>query len=332
MSQITPNILENDILRRWPEVLQTLLIDHTTHRNIIWATDMYVKTYGIDYAFDKEIKKEQITGKWGEVIKPRALKSKEEQVFRIKDKAEVFTPSWVCNAQNNLIDDAWFDRKNVFNREYVTEDGTHTWEPINEKIIFPENKTWKDYVRSKRLEITCGEAPYLVSRYDTTTGEVIPLECRIGILDRKLRIVSENTDSSDEWLDWAQESYKNTYGYEWQGDNLLLARENLLYTFLDYYEAKFSVEPLKESIIQNANIISWNLWQMDGLKFVVPNSCHDEISTDLFGNETKTPCLGCKIGYRRESYFKHNGIYTNIMDWDEGHPIHFSSLLKKTTK
>ena len=29
----------------------------------------------------------------------------------------MFTPSWVCNAQNNLIDDAWFGRKGVFNEE-----------------------------------------------------------------------------------------------------------------------------------------------------------------------------------------------------------------------
>ena len=26
----------------------------------------------------------------------------------IRGKAEVFTPSWVCNCQNNLVDDAWF--------------------------------------------------------------------------------------------------------------------------------------------------------------------------------------------------------------------------------
>ena len=24
-----------------------------------------------------------------------------------------------------------------------------------------------------------------------------------------------------------------------------------------------------------ANIIAWNIWQMDGMKYVVPNSCHD---------------------------------------------------------
>ena len=64
------------------------------------------------------------------------------------------------------------------------------------------------------MEITCGEAPYLVSRYDTTTGMFIPLEQRIGMLDRKLRIISENTTTSGEWLEMAQEAYKNIYAYE----------------------------------------------------------------------------------------------------------------------
>lgn len=55
---------------------------------------------------------------------------------------------------------------------------------------------------SKRLEITCGEAPYIVSRYDAATGEIIPIERRIGILDRKLRVVNENTETEEDWLFW----------------------------------------------------------------------------------------------------------------------------------
>ena len=59
-------------------------------------------------------------------------------------------------------------------------------------------------MKSTRLEIACGEAPYLVSRYDMSTGElIVPPYRRIGILDRKLRIVDENTDTKEEWLKWA---------------------------------------------------------------------------------------------------------------------------------
>ena len=190
MPQITPDILENDILRRWPEVLRALLKDHTTNRNIFWATDMYEKEYGESYSFRHQITVEQITGDNGTIIRPRAVKSIEEQRYRIKDKAEVFTPSWICNAQNNLVDDAWFGRENVFN---TLDEKTHEWIPTEGKIEFPENRTWQEYVCSNRLEITCGEAPYLVSRYDTTTGKPFAeLNMRVGLLDRKLRVVGEN--------------------------------------------------------------------------------------------------------------------------------------------
>ncbi|MBR1557676.1 MAG: restriction endonuclease subunit M, partial [Prevotella sp.] len=223
---------------------------------------------GPEYTYHSEILPHLITGDHGMVIRPRVLKTKEEQTDRAKDMAEVFTPSWVCNAQNNLVDEAWFGRKDVFN---IEDTKTHTWKANPNNIEFPEGKTWKDYVRATRMEMTCGEAPYLVSRYDATTGEPIPLQERIGLLDRKLRVISENVDASGDWLEWAQVAYKNTYGFEWQGDNLLLAREALLWTFIEYYQAKFGKAPLTKSINYIAYIISWNLWQMDGLKGVPPD-------------------------------------------------------------
>ena len=165
------------------------------------------------------------------------------------------------------------------------------------------------------MEITCGEAPYIVSRYDTTTGAVIPIVERIGLLDRKLRVVSENTDTSGLWLEAAQEAYKSTYAYEWQGDSLLIARESMLYSFIEYYRAKFGKNPLQKSINYIAYIISWNVWQMDGLKGVVPGSCKDKVHTEvsLFGEskEIVTPCEGC----RTDNIFKHNGTYCLIKDW-----------------
>ena len=137
------------------------------------------------------------------------------------------------------------------------------------------------------MEMTCGEAPYLASRYDTTTGEPIPLQQRIGLLDRKLRIVSENTETSGDWLKWAQVAYMNTYGYEWQGDNLLLAREALLWTFIEYYQVKFGKSPLVRSINYIAYIISWNIWQMDGLRgtppdYPSPGEILDNPAPDIF--------------------------------------------------
>ena len=83
------------------------------------------------------------------------------------------------------------------------------------------------------MEITCGEAPYLTSRYDTTNGSYINPKDRIGLLDRKLRVISENVDDKEEWMKYAKMAYQRIYGYEYQGDNLLIARENLLMTFVN---------------------------------------------------------------------------------------------------
>ena len=334
------DILENDILRASPELLTTLLKDHTTSRgdavcNIFWATSDY-EHLGAGYGYNDPILPELITGGNGQVIMPRILKHKDTQSARVRDMAEVFTPSWVCNAQNNLIDEAWFGRKDVFNTEYTSADGTHGWKTNPERISFPEGKTWKDYVRDTRLEITCGEAPYIVSRYDTTTGAVIPLSDRIGLLDRKLRVISENVGTSGEWLEAAQEAYKSIYAYEWQGDSLLITRESMLASFVEYYRAKFGKDPLAKSVNYIAYIISWNVWQMDGLKGVVPDSCHDKVHTEmsLFGENTKvvTPCEGCKT----DNIYKHNGTYCLIKDWRSKDPqtgckgkrIRFIDLLK----
>lgn len=329
--QSNVDISENKILELDRKTLENLLFDHTTCKNIMWCTDDY-KSLGEGYQATDTIEVESITGKHGLLIRPRAIKSLEEQKNRTQGMAEVFTPSWVCNAQNNLIDEQWFGRTDVFNTEITDPDGSHRWETTNDKIIFPEGKTWKDYVGDTRLEITCGEAPYLTSRYDTTTGGYIPVADRIGIIDRKLRVISENVDNSTEWLKAAQRAYKNTYGYELQGDNLLLAREALLCTFIDFYQEKFDKMPLVRSIQYIAYIISWNIWQMDGLKCVVPMSCHEDTYIDLFGGETKTPCPGCKSDNIRS----HNGTYCLIKDWGaidkdtgtKGKKMRFVDLIK----
>ncbi len=266
------DISETSLLKEYGEkVVKNMLKDHTTQKNIYWATDSYVSR-GDGYGFFEPITKEKITGDNEMVIRPRSVKSREEQTLRVKDKAEVFTPSWICNAQNNLIDEAWFSRPNVFN--CPDPENEHGWIDTEGKIEFPntEGKTWKDYVADTRLEITCGEAPYLASRYDTVTGNPIAVRHRIGILDRKLRVVSENTEKSGEWIVWAKVALSATYGFEWQGDNLLLAREALFYTFIDHYYAhpkKFR-KLTEKTLAGVAYIISWNLWQMDGLTFGLP--------------------------------------------------------------
>jgi len=334
--QVVIDILENELIEKYPYVLGILLRDQTTQKNIFWATDNY-EHLGDSYRFYSEILPELITGEKGKVIMPRVHKDKILQLSRSKEMAEVFTPSWICNAQNNLVDNSWFGRESVFNKEILLKNGTKTWETTKGKIVFPKGKTWEDYVNDTRLEISCGEAPYLVSRYDTTTGEFIKIENRIGILDRKLRVVNDNLDLINEWIEAVETAYKSTYGFEWQGDSLLLAREALLITFIENFTHKFETEPSLETIQNIANVISWNVWQMDGLKGVVPNSCIKTVkeNNDLFGNSEKETikCKGCET----KNMNLHNGIYCNIMDWDEkdnligkaGKIIRFVDLLKK---
>lgn len=350
------DISEQDILDYDPDILATLLIDRTMTlkaqlesnsktevRNIFWATDDYEgialeeggSPLNDGYRYNDPIMPENITGKCRRIIMPRVLKDRQAQIERTKDKAEVFTPSWVCNAQNNLVDEAWFGYKNVFNTEVVLPDGTHSWIVKDEKILFPKgdsNKTWKKYITDNRLEVTCGEAPYLVSRYDTTTGNPIPIKNRIGLLDRKLRIICENATTKAEWLEMARKAYMHTYGYEWQGDNLLLARESLLYTFIEYYIHHFNDKdsngniilkdiPLNKSIKAIAEIISWNMWQMDGIKMVIPDSCDNVYTEDIWGAKTKIECPGCLKGELK----KHIGSYCIIRDWNVKKPTDWNT-------
>ena len=297
----------------------------TTGKNILWGTDNYLSR-GDSYSPECEIKYEQITSYNGSIIKPRTKKSKVEQTKRIRDKAEVFTPAWVCNKQNNLIDTAWFKQENVFNVETIM-----SWKATRKKIVFPEGKAWYDYVKELRMEITCGEAPYLVSRYDTTTGNIIPVMDRIGLLDRKIRIVNENVKEENEWYEWIKEAFKSIYAFEWQGDSLLIARENLLYTFSDNYKYKFEKKPTVEQVKEIANIISWNIFQMDGTKFVVPYSCKNDIQINytLFGEEkTESMCPGCK----KNNYKIHNGIYVKIMNWVTNKKVKFVTIMNRSSK
>lgn len=241
---------------------------------IIWATDNY-EDKGNEYNYHTFLHDFS-------VIKPRVEKSKAEQKKRVKAKAEVFTPSWVCNVQNNLIDDNILG-EGSFNT--ISED-QKSWVSSN-VVKFTDNYPWWKYVTDRRLEMCCGEGPYLFSRYDATTGEYLPVRDdnnkwnRIGLLDRKLRVASENTDNLKDWMLVAEIALKSIYGFEWQGDNLSLARLNMINTYFDYMwdfcehnNIKMpSGKKLNDLVINVAEITSWQLWQMDGLKMVMPDTC-----------------------------------------------------------
>lgn len=280
------------------EILKILLKDNTTGKNILWATSDYK-----NIASDEEIQLEQI-----EFIKSRFEKFSEQQKSRTRDKAEIFTPSWICNEQNNLIDEAWFGRSDVFNK--IIDEQNHIWQPTSGKIFFEGERSWQSYVETNRLEVTCGEAPYLTSRYDTVSGDSILIENRIGLLDRKLRVVSENTNDVEEWLIWVIRAIQSIYGYEFQGDNLLLARKNIFLSVTEYFKEKFYFDLPKGFLHEVAEIISWNLWQMDGLTNAIPY--YDPPKNDFV----------------QSSLFEPKNVYCRIKDWQADEVLEYRSLMK----
>ena len=159
MSPKSPAIdVSESSLRQRGRILDILLIDRsrtitrkdkTYVHNIIWATDSYIDQYRGDkrhrnpYSPTAEIRRELITGEHNLLIQPRAAKSREEQVKRTKDKAEVFTPL-------NVV-------------KQINGDVAHS-------LNLPPNHTWQDFVSARWLEITCGEGPFIASRYNPVSS------------------------------------------------------------------------------------------------------------------------------------------------------------------
>lgn len=230
------------------KVMSILLKDRTTGNNIIWGTKSY------DCGDQESITIEQATD--DTLILPRVLKRHEEQKNRTKQKAEVFTPVEIVKKMNDQV------TPNKMN-------------PI-------------EYIGLRVLEVTCGEAPFLVNRYDSTTGSYMPLVERVGLLDRKMQWVNYLVWSAAKgdkqilkvkvteqtlkelWFRLAELAVKNVYAYEWQGDSLFIARMNILLTMNDYYEAIWGEHCPTDKLLEYADIISCNIMQMDGVSMCVP--------------------------------------------------------------
>ncbi len=273
------DVREDDLLALSAPVLSALLHDHTTGKHIFWATHDY-ESLGAAYDYHAEMLPRLITGENGMVIRPRVLKTKAEQTDRSKDMAEVFTPAWVVK---KMVD-------------YVDID-----------------------VGIRCLELTCGEAPFLASRYDATTGQPIAIGERVGVLDRKLRLVNSRQLTDEDWLEQVRLAFQTTYGYEWQGDSLLLARENLLYTFADYYEDRHGRQPDTVLLQEFAEIIAWNLWQMDGLTYRIPREKQEQqpqAQLSFFDEAPAQPLAPLCI----------------IKDWQRGKTIKVNDIKKRQTK
>ena len=273
------DVREDDLLALSAPVLSALLHDHTTGKHIFWATHDY-ESLGAAYDYHAEMLPRLITGEHGMVIRPRVLKTKAEQTDRSKDMAEVFTPAWVVKKMVDYVDIG---------------------------------------VGTRCLELTCGEAPFLASRYDATTGQPIAIGERVGVLDRKLRLVNSRQLTDEDWLEQVRQAFQTTYGYEWQGDSLLLARENLLYTFADYYEDRHGRQPDTALLQEFAEIIAWNLWQMDGLTYRIPREKQEQQPQ-------------AQLSFFDEAPAQSLAPLCIIKDWQRGKTIKVNDIKKRQTK
>ena len=299
-----------------PQVLPILLKDRTANRNILFATEAYAEKPGCGPR--DSIKVEHFRGANALSIRPRAAKSALEQRARTRQMAEVFTPTWLCNAMNNVLDEYWFGQADAFNTACMGNDWATT-----KRVPFTPVARWREYVASRRLEITCGEAPFLVSRYATTTGEpILPLKRRIGLLDRKLRVVNEHTRIARTWLEGVRAAFRSCYGYEFQGDSLLLARVNLFLTFWDHYLERWGKPPPEALCKEIATLISWNLWQMNGFTNRPPFTAEQALQEELFAASDPNACAPCRIriGDKPLSVNELQGDKTMKFDFIIGNP------------
>ena len=328
MSPKSPTIdVSESSLRQRGRILDILLIDRTrttkrkTH-NILWATDSYL-SYGHGrsnpYSPTSEIQRELITGEHEKLIQPRAAKSRQEQTRRTKDKAEVFTPLKVVKAMND---------------------------DIEQSLHLPPDHTWQDYLAARWLEITCGEGPFITSRYNPVSNsrQIIKPDNRVGFLDRKLRVVNKHCDTVEDWLHYAEIALKSCYGYEFQGDSLLIARENVLMTMNDFYKVKFEGSPnlasqseidgglATDQLEHFAEIISWNIFQMDGLNYTIPLTGKSKDNTPEVPagkNQITLFNLSSVTKKAKRPPTQKSPKYAKIMDWNKDKSIQFSRLLTK---
>lgn len=287
MQLLTVDIRESELAKDSRSLLQILLKDRTTKRNIVWASPSY-EGLGKPFCADQPIKMNLIVGPYDSIIQPRVEKNKRNQDIRTRKRAEVFTPPWLVDKQVKIVE---------------SEIG---------------NLDFERYIRLRWLELACGEAPYMVTRYDSISGTVIPIPERVGFVDRKLQRVCESTDSEKNFIKWAKKAYQSSYGYELQGDSLLLARENLLLSFYEYYQYKFDKEPELKVAKDIAKIISYNVVQMNGITKRTPYSAQTDegVQLNLFD---------------AVSIEESDDIETSIKHWDNNTIIRVNDMHKGDT-
>ena len=117
------------------------------------------------------------------------------------------------------------------------------------------------------------------------------------------------------------------YGYEYQGDNLLIARINVLRTLEDAIQEAGYESYRTADLKKLANIISWNFWQMDGLTGYVPFRALDEsyYQPSIFDLLTQTEEIPDEAN-------NHEAILAKIYDWSNNSELEYNDMQLGRTK
>ena len=142
----------------------------------------------------------------------------------------------------------------------------------------------------------------------------------------------------------ALDALRATYGFEYQGDNLLIARINVLETFVEHLRDRWGSRPEQDELEQAAWIVSWNLWQMNGFTDAVPtNKMGAEVESTLgtFEEPEQEPIQPSLFDLfdnvfpdettekTQEETPKETVPLCVIYDWQNGEPFEFASLKGK---
>lgn len=152
-----------------------------------------------------------------------SLESRERRTM-IRCRAIETTPIWIADHQNNIIDHDYFD-DHVF--------GTISCKPWIPNMDTIHIDDAKEYIDSIRVEQSCHESSYIAQPYDGGTGKIIPLYDGIGyqhsgIIDRKLRTITEYTNDNITWVNMMIRVLHNTYAYDMESRYVLMTRINTM--------------------------------------------------------------------------------------------------------
>lgn len=229
----------------------------------------------------------------------------ERNVHAQRHYGEVYTPAWLCNLQIGLHDDNWAGVDNLFNTARIGD-----WETEQDVYAkLPEDR-WLEYLKFPVLEACCGEGAYLAFRYDKVTGEPIPLRDRAGVLDRKLLIAFHYARAHqvlpEQTYNLFADALDRVHGYEYQARPLLIARENMVLTVIDFLRSA-GITATQEQVDDLCRRAVRQLPQMDGLTQCIPGSCSSH-------------CRACK----KSAYTGHDG--SKVAIWMDGDAYSFDEL------